>query len=355
MSTEMKQMAITLVDEAVNSGSRIVPACELLGLSSRTYRRWRSRQDLIDQRACAAQLRGCPHALTEAEKDALVAVANAPEYQSLPAAQIVPKLADKGIYMASESSMYRVLKERKQMNRRGRVAEPKSVSAPRSLVATASNQVWSWDITYLPSRVKGEFYRLYMIMDIFSRAIVGWEIHTDELAEHASVLMRKACLRHGIKANQIVLHSDNGGPMKGATMLATLQMLGVVPSFSRPSVSNDNPHSESLFKTMKYGPTYPTGRFDCIPDARDWVHHFVVWYNEEHGHSGIKYVSPMARHRGEDQQILSQREQVYQTAKAANPARWQGRRTRNWDRIESVWLNPSKQTDQQQKRASRAA
>ena len=106
---------------------------------------------------------------------------------------------------------------------------------------------------------------------------------------------------------------------------------------------------------MKYGPTYPTGRFDCIGDARDWVHHFVAWYNEEHGHGGIKYVSPMARHRGEDHQILSQREQVYQTAKAANPARWQERQTRNWDRVESVWLNPSKQTDQLQERSSKAA
>ncbi len=180
------------------------------------------------------------------------------------------------------------------------------------------------------------------MLDIFSRKIVAWEVHESESAEHASVLIRKACLAEGIHQAGFVLHADNGGPMKGATMLAALQKLGVVPSFSRPSVSDDNPYSESLFRTLKYTPAYPSKPFESIEAARQWVHSFVQWYNEEHRHSAICYVTPNQRHRGEDRDLLKQREAVYETARQQNPERWSGK-TRNWNPVEEVWLNPPKE------------
>ena len=216
------------------------------------------------------------------------------------------------------------------------------MAKPTAHSAQAPNELWSWDITCLASSLRGHFYRLYMIMDVFSRKIVGWEVHESEDSVHAATLIRKACLAEGIHADQLVLHSDNGSPMKGATMLAMLQRLGVMPSFSRPSVSDDNPYSESLFRTLKYGPSYPREPFASIDAARRWVQHFVNWYNTEHRHSGIRYVTPEERHRGEDRAILANRKAVYESAKAAHPERWSGA-TRNWSRIDTVWLNPERE------------
>ena len=194
----------------------------------------------------------------------------------------------------------------------------------------------------------------HLIEDIFSRNIVGWEIHDNETAEHASVLIRKACLAEGIHEEGLVLHSDNGSPMKGATMLATLQKLGVVPSFSRPSVSDDNPYSESLFRTLKYLPAYPSKPFESIEAARRWVHQFVRWYNEEHRHSAIGYVTPSQRHQGLDTALLAARKAVYEAAKARHPARWSGP-TRNWDPVAEVWLNPPKELRAQRSSEPKAA
>ena len=187
----------------------------------------------------------------------ILAICNQPEHASLPPSQIVPRLADQGRYLASEASFYRVLREADQLHHRGKAQAPRTLSKPTGHKASGPNQVWSWDITYLATTVAGLFYRLYLVMDIYSRKIVGWEVHEREAAEHAAVLIRKAVLAEGITDQGLVLHSDNGSPMKGATMLATLQRLGVVPSFSRPSVSNDNPYSESLFGTLKYTPAFP--------------------------------------------------------------------------------------------------
>ena len=180
-----------------------------------------------------------------------------------------------------------------------------------------------------------------MFIDIFSRKIVGWQVYDSENSFYAAQLLEDICHREGIQGNQVVLHSDNGAPMKGASMLSMMQALGIVPSFSRPSVSDDNPYSEALFRTVKYVPRYP-GHFDDIAEARDYFEQFVYWYNEQHCHSGIKFVTPAERHRGEDETILDKRKQVYEGAKAQYPERWNNRATRNWDRIESVSLNPGK-------------
>ena len=186
----MKQMAITLIDEAVAAGARLHKACAVLGISSRTHRRWKAAEHLQDARQGAAK--HCPHALSDAERQTIIAACNAPEHQNLPPSQIVPRLADRGIYLASESSFYRVLRAHGQQQRRGRAKAPCQRARPQAFVAQAPNQVWSWDITYLPSTIKGQFWRLYMIVDIYSRAIVGWEVHAEELASHAAVLVSRA-------------------------------------------------------------------------------------------------------------------------------------------------------------------
>jgi transposase InsO family protein len=334
----MKQMAISLIDEAVAAGARCHKACAMLEISTRTLRRWRRAASLVDARKGAD--RHCPHALSEEEKQRMLELCNNEEFKSLPPSQIVPRLADQGIYCASESSFYRVLREHAQDNRRGRMRAPRKVAKPDAWKANDANQVWSWDITYLPTAVRGQFYRLYMTMDIYSRKVVGWEVHHEELAAHAAELIDKACQRHHIAREQLVLHADNGSPMKGATMLAKLQELGVVPSFSRPSVSNDNPYSEAAFRTLKYIPGYPGKPFQSIDDARQWVQRFVTWYNTGHRHSGIRFVTPEQRHEGADHAILKARKAVYEAAKRIMPARWRGRAVRNWSPVGEVWLNP---------------
>lgn len=336
-------MAITLIDEATAAGARCHKACALLGISARTLRRWRARGELSDKRRGAQ--RHCPHALSPLERQRIIATCNSALYKDLPPSQIVPRLADAGIYIASESSFYRTLKAHAQDARRGRARAPHRPARPTPVAATTANLVWSWDITYLPTAVRGQFLRLYMIMDVYSRLITGWEVHHEEAAEHASTLIYKACLRHGVQRHRLVLHSDNGSPMKAATMLATLQRLGVLPSFSRPAVSNDNAYSEALFRTVKFTPAWPEAPFADIDAARRWAARFVHWYNTEHRHSGIQFVTPAQRHDGQHVQILSRRHELYEAARAAHPLRWRGRATRDWTPTATVWLNPTNDTN----------
>ena len=263
----------------------------------------------------------------------------------MPPSQIVPVLADRELYLASESSFYRVLRQADQLARRGKAKSP-ARRRPTPLQASAANQLWSWDITCLATTIKGLFFYLYLVMDVYSRKIVGWEVFDSESAEQAAVVFHKAHLREGIGEQSLVLHSDNGSPMKGATMLATLQRLGVMPSFSRPSVSDDNPYSEALFKTLKYHPGFPDKPFDSLQEAREWVDGFQRWYNEVHRHSALKFVTPAQRHRREDDAILEQRHVIYQAAKAKHPERWSGP-SRNWVPEKIVYLNPGKPIKQE--------
>lgn len=337
---------ITLIDESCAAGARLAEACKVLELSPRTVQRWRQDGTVkADGRKVGAQGRVPANKLTAAERDELLVTANAPQFAHLPPNQIVPRLADEGRYLASESSFYRVLREEKQLARRGKAKAP-THSRPPELVATAPNQLWSWDITYLGTTVKGLYFYLYLIMDLFSRKIVGWEVFAEESAEHAASVFHKAYLREGVAGHLLRLHSDNGSPMKGATMLGTLQRLGVVPSFSRPSVSNDNPYSEALFKTVKYHPSFPDKPFDTLQEARKWTAGFERWYNEEHRHSALKFVTPGQRHRGEDHELLRQRTALYAAAKASRPERWSGN-YRNWSRPEVVILNLQKSVQDQ--------
>lgn len=308
----------------------------------RTFQRWvRDGDDAVMADSRTISTRPAPaNKLSEDERAQILAVANSEEFASLPPTQIVPTLADRGVFVASESSFYRVLKAAAQQHHRGRAKKPSSRVAT-SHCATGPNEVWSWDITWMPAAVKGQFYYWYMVLDVFSRKIVGHEVHVAESAELASLLMRRASLAERLAGRPLVLHSDNGSAMKGATMLATLEQLGVAPSFSRPRVSNDNAYAESLFRTCKYRPDYPAKPFESLDEARTWTQKFVRWYNHEHKHSGLKFVTPAQRHTGQDAAILARREKVYRDARNRNPERWsQG--TRNWKLEDQVWLNPER-------------
>ena len=250
----------------------------------------------------------------------------------------MPDLADDGIYIASESTFYRVLKESNQQHHRGRgrIPQKRTVSGHYAIKA---NQVWSWDITWLPGPAKGLFFYLYLIVDIFSRKITGWEIYDCESSKHASEVVLRAALSERLNGIPLILHSDNGSPMKGSSLLVTLNNLGIEPSYSRPQVSNDNPYSESLFRTLKYRPAYPYQGFSDIEKARDWVHQFVRWYNGEHRHSGLNFITPNQRHQGLDVEIMEKRQTVYEAAKSIHPERWSGN-IRNMTLPKGVWLNP---------------
>lgn len=330
---------MNLVKEASNAGARQKMACDVIGMSAKTLQRWSLSINDKDGRIEAQH--SPQNKLTALERQRILKIANEPEFSHLPASQIVPRLADKGVYIGSESTIYRILKAEKQLKHRLKSKPGRTIIKPKALTATAPNQVYTWDITYLPTSVKGSFFYLYLVLDIFSRKIVGWQVHCDELSALAADLMTDICLREKVKRDQVTLHSDNGSPMKGATMLATLQELGVMASFSRPSVSNDNPYSESIFRTLKYRPEYPEKAFIDLDNARKWVNGFTKWYNEEHRHSGIKFVTPSERHQGLDGAILLNRIEVYSKAKKQNPSRWSGD-IKNWERIKEVKLNPEK-------------
>ena len=330
--------AVMLINEARENGARLKPACDELNISERTYQRWVKDGEIKkDQRPLVK--RSIPkNKLTEEERKEVLEVVNSPEYRDLAPSQIVPKLADEGKYIASESTIYKILKEEKMNTHRGRTSPPVKRQPPTH-VATDSNQVWTWDITWLNGSIKGKYYKLYLIVDMFSRFIVGQEVWEEEKAKHAEYLIRKSTLAQGITGKPLVLHSDNGSPMKAATFQATLEKLGVQSSFSRPRVSNDNPYSEALFKTMKYRPKYPFNGFKSLEEARKWVDKFVKWYNKEHLHSGINFLTPYQRHYGLDQKVMENRRKVYEKAKENHPERW-SKNIRNWELPEYVALNP---------------
>lgn len=327
----------------MSNGARKYKACEELGISVRTYQRWiHSGKVKVDGRAGAK--RQAPHnQLSTEEKAEVLEIINSENYKNLPPSQIVPALADLGRYIASESSFYRIMHEDKQQHHRGRSKAPerRPVSTHE---ATGPNQVWCWDIAWLPGFVRGLYYYLYLILDIYSRKVVGWEVHEEESSENASGLVLRAHLREGVGGKPLILHSDNGSPMKGSSLLTTLYKLNVASSYSRPRVSNDNAFAESIFRTCKYRPDYPYKGFADIIEARQWVLKFVHWYNHTHKHSGIKFMSPAQRHAGMDDKIRCQRETVYAAAKAKHPERWSGN-TRNWESPKVVTLNPEKEQE----------
>lgn len=331
-------MILELIEQAVSEGVAFDAACSAIGLSPRTVRRWRDAGAGEDGRAGPHTTPA--HALTPAERARIVEVATSAEFRDVSPRQIVPRLADKGIYIASESSFYRVMHDEELMAHR-EPSRPRTHHKPNEYVATAPGQVWTWDITYLRGPVRGTFFYLYLVLDIFSRKIVAAEVHAEESAAIAGPLVEWACEKEGVDPTALTLHADNGGPMKGSTMLATLQRLGIAASFSRPSVSDDNPFVEAIFRTLKFRPGFPRKPFASIEQARRWVELFVHWYNHEHLHSAIRYVTPVDRHEGRDAKILAARHALYRSARGVTPRRWTGN-TRNWRPVGAVVLNPAK-------------
>ena len=308
-------MILAAISEAQANGARLQQACGVVGLSIRTIERWRAKPEVGDRR-CGPHHRP-NNALSPAEEAQVVTVLTSSRYAGLSPKQLVPQLADEGLYLASESTMYRVqrrynLRSRKRWTSRTHVTRATTVHR-----ATRANQVWSWDITWLPTSVRGVYLYLYLVMDVWSRRIVGWRVAERESGEIAAALITQTCSDGNVDPRGLVLHSDNGLPMRCSTMISTLQWLGVVPSFSRPHVSDDNPYSEALFRTLKYTQAYPE-RFANVASANRWVTCFVDWYNGTHRHSAIRYVTPDERHFGRESAVLANRHELYKGARRAN-------------------------------------
>ena len=343
-SPEDRLKALEILDTGIAAGARACKLAELLGVGLTTLQRWRRQfagdGDGLDRRKGCHRL--VSHRLTEEERQRILLTCNQPEFASLPPGQIVPILADRGLYIGSERSFYRVLHAHGQAYRRGRARlhqEPRPV--PR-LRADGPKQVWSWDITYLPTSVRGVWLYLYLVVDVWSRKVVAWDVAEREEAQIAADLVSRACLRERInrrRTQPLILHADNGNAMRAATLESRLEELGVLRSFSRPRVSNDNPFSESLFRTVKYRPDYPRRPFRSVEEACRWVMAFVDWYNHQHRHSGIRFVTPAQRHSGQALAIARQRADVYERARQLHPRRW-SRSTRCWRQPEEVWINP---------------
>lgn len=333
------------IETARRDGARLERACAEVGITGRTLLRWKADDGLVtgDRRP----RRGSPHARACVERrgapNPAARVANEARFAELPPARIVPALADEGIYLASEASFQRVLRAHGQSRRRGRAKAPRAGRPPSTHVATAPRQLWCWDMTYLPAEIVGRWFYLYLILDAFSRKIVGFEVHDTDDSLHAAHLVKRTALAEGIHAMDArpALHGDNGATFKATTVLAMLHWLGIKPSYSRPRVSDDNPFVESLFRTAKYRPEFPARGFADLEAARAWASRFVRWYNHEHLHSGIRYVSPADRHDGRDGEILQRRHALYLEARRRNPRRW-SRQTRSWSRIDVVTLNPER-------------
>lgn len=310
-------------------------ACALLDISRRTLQRW-GTEGLGDRRKGA--VKRIPRQLSAEERETLYRTATEQRFQDMTPAEIVPTLLDEGIYLASERTLYRLLKARAALAPRQESRPPLSRPRPPVLVATEPNQVWTWDITWLRTDVKGLFKFAYVIEDLFDRSIVGWTVHDREDPEYAKGLFERVIRDLG--AVPQFVHADNGGPMKGVALVALLYRLGVALSYSRPRVSDDNPFIEAFFRTLKYRVGYPRC-FTSLEHARAWFSDFVHWYNSEHKHSGIQYVTPIQRRQGQDIAILANRTAVLAAAQERTPERW-AKSIRNLTHQPTVILNRAK-------------
>ena len=330
-----------MLQEGIQHGVSIKAIADLFGIASRTLRRWglmmRAQGFSRDRRRGSA--RQVVHRFSPQERQRVLNTVTEPDFADLTPAQIVAILAEDGVYVGSESTIYRIMREEGLLTHRLRSRPARAPRATPVLEATGIHQVLAWDITLLPGPSKGQFFYLYMVIDVWSRRILGVEVHERECGELASTFFDRICRDEGISGRSAtVLHSDNGAPMRSFTLAAKLAELGVASSFSRPRVSNDNAYAESWFRTMKYHQSYPLRRFRDLSAVRAWVDTFVDWYNTQHRHSGIQYVTPDQRHFGQADAICAKRQQTYEQARQQHPQRW-SRTTRDWSQPQIVAIN----------------
>lgn len=340
ISEPCKKQLIESIDEAVTSGARQSKACQLVGITARTLQNWH-KDGVVDKRKGSEK--HVVRKLSQKERQKIIEICTSERFKDMNPYEIVAILAQESNYIASESTMYRVLRAHNMIHQRSNDKPRQKSRKPPQVVATGPNQVFTWDITWLHTVVQGIFLYAYVIIDIFDRSIVGWEIHDREDEQLARDLFHRLSKRLDISGAH--LHSDNGNPMKGLSLMALLYTLGVSNSFSRPRVSDDNPFIESFFKTLKYSLKYP-GRFQNIAEAREWMAEFIDWYNTEHLHSSIGYVTPQQRRSGEDIKIFKTRNKTMDAARKQFPERWGNRPVRTWISKDTVILNPDKKPEQ---------
>jgi putative transposase len=324
-----------------------VAACRAMGVARATLyrRRCATPRPMTEVRPRAKPARG----LSDLERQTVLDALHSERFADQAPAAVYAKLLDEGTYHCSVSTMYRILRENREVQeRRNQLRHPK-YRKPQ-LLATAPNQVWSWDITKLLGPAKWTYYYLYVILDIYSRYTVGWMVASCENADLAQRLIRDSIHRQGVDAQQLTLHSDRGPAMKSHSVAQLLATLGVTKSHSRPHVSNDNPFSESQFKTLKYRPEFP-GRFGCQQDARGFCQQFFQWYNHEHYHSGIGLMTPWMVHYGHAPHVFRLRQQTLDGVYQTHPERFVNKPPSPPALPQAVWINPPKASqDEHQKR-----
>ena len=315
----------------------VASACRVLGLPRATY--YRTIWPVVKlKEPVSLPRKPQPRALTPEERDYVLEQLHSSRFIDTAPAEVVATLLDEGIYMCSERTIYRFLKANKEVRERRHQSRHPKYEIPQ-LCATGPNQVWSWDITKLKGPIKWVYYYLYVIIDIYSRHVVGWMVASGESAELAKRLISATCKKQGIEPGQLDIHADRGSSMKSKVVAELLTDLGIEKSHSRPRVSNDNPYSESQFKTMKYCPSFP-GNFGSIQDARVFCGEFFDWYNNEHRHSGIAMLTPAQVHYGNPNEVLRRRHEVTIAAWMARPERF----TKGMPRLQTLptiaWINP---------------
>lgn len=316
----------------------VARACQAAQINRATYyRHIRSQSaDTRDPNLAPAGSAGRP-ALTKEERECILEELCSERFVDRSPRQVYATLLDEGVYLCSWRTMYRLLKEKQASGERRRQCRHPRYQKPE-LVATAPNQVWSWDITYLKTLVRGRFYYLYVVLDIYSRYVVGWLLADRECQELAKQLLSETIRKHNVAPGELIVHADRGGPMKSQSVSDLLEKLDVGRSHSRPRVSNDNPYSEAAFRTLKYSPEFPD-RFCDYAEAEAFCQHYFDWYNTEHYHTGIALLTPAQVHYGQATQILARRQATLDAAFAQNPQRFGGRRPQAGSLPKQVWIN----------------
>lgn len=317
--------------EQLSERTGVSAACESLGVPRSSF--YRARQPKSEPKPRPTPER----ALTPEEKEQVRQTLNSERFQDSAPRQVYATLLDDGKYLCSWSTMYRILNEHQEVRERRDQLRHPNYTKPE-LLATGPNQLWSWDITKLKGPAKWTYYYLYTILDVFSRYVPGWLIAECESATLAKQLIAESCTKQGIEPDQLTLHADRGSSMRSKTVAHLLADLGVTKTHSRPYVSNDNPYSESQFKTMKYRPDFPE-RFGSIQDARAWARPFFHWYNHEHHHSGLGLLTPVTVHYGQAQAVIEQRRKVLLAAYAAHPERFVRGEPKPPSLPTEVWIN----------------